>query len=735
MAIEHTPRLGIETWSHGTDRHPPREIWDAQQKTLDDLVAIDRQYATLADRPAAGVRGTYCWVEENTTLYRDDGSQWRPVVQFGGGAAPAIVTGGSGSEGSSARSARADHSHPLPLATQSAHGGMSSTDKAKLDAATGTATANTLVSRDSSGRSYFSSVGLSSQPVNLTDAARKGYVDSLVGSVHVPVTIPSSANLNSYTTSGVYVQNQHNGATSGTNYPTGSAGLLEVHVTGTFVFQRYTVSRLASGTDADTVYRRTRYGNEWGPWQQSARAAYVDEQAGLARFAGHLDGVDLDDVLDPGLYGLNAQANATTALNYPAEGIGGTLLVMRWAGASGDSRAVTQLYQGRGATARNIVWIRSKIAAGSSWSQWVQLANTDLATASAAGLMPAADKALVDAATANATGSTLARRDSSGRMSVGTPEITAHAAPKGYVDGKATAAQSAAEATAAAALSPVKALTDAATASATANTLVRRDSAGRFKSATPSATTDVANKAYVDAVDSKYSSTKSDVDAATHSGTANTLVKRDSTSRVAFNSVAINNDPSNPSDGTRKSYVDAGDSALDARLITAETDLSNATDAAISRRLARRDNGGGLKVTDPIGEYGVVNRRTLDRLLEPLTYNSGARYVTTSSPLPGVLSATVTAERVGNTVSVYMHDMNGSMTTTGSVFWSKMSSSLTLPSGFRPAAPAIQGRVRLGADGAFSAEAPGTYRETDGATFTFVTSEAPPASFTWGTAV
>ena len=64
MAIENTPRLGIETWSHGTDRHPPRAVWDAQQKTLDDLVAIDRQYATLAERPAAGVRGTYCWVEE-----------------------------------------------------------------------------------------------------------------------------------------------------------------------------------------------------------------------------------------------------------------------------------------------------------------------------------------------------------------------------------------------------------------------------------------------------------------------------------------------------------------------------------------------------------------------------------------------------------------------------------------------------------------------------------------------
>ena len=165
---------------------------------------------------------------------------------------------------------------------------------------------------------------------------------------------------------------------------------------------------------------------------------FLQTELEKARFAGHLDGIDLDEVLDPGLYGLNAQANATTALNYPAEGVGGTLLVMRWAGASGDSRAVTQLYQGRGARSRNIVWIRSKIAATSPWSPWVELANTDLATSSSAGLMSAADKALLDGASNGATGNTLVIRNSAGRFNAAEPTSSGQVANKGYVDAEIT---------------------------------------------------------------------------------------------------------------------------------------------------------------------------------------------------------------------------------------------------------------------------------------------------------
>lgn len=162
---------------------------------------------------------------------------------------------------------------------------------------------------------------------------------------------------------------------------------------------------------------------------------YVDDAVWDNRFAGYLDGIDLDEVLDPGLYGLNAQANATTALNYPAAGIGGTLLVMRWAGELGGHRAVTQMYQGRGSTERNRLWIRSKITSTWVFSSWVELANTDLATSSADGLMSYAHYRMLDNATYAQTASRLVQRDSSGRARFNNPAHDEDAANKGYVDG------------------------------------------------------------------------------------------------------------------------------------------------------------------------------------------------------------------------------------------------------------------------------------------------------------
>lgn len=62
------------------------------------------------------------------------------------------------------------------------------------------------------------------------------------------------------------------------------------------------------------------------------------------------------------------------------------------------------------------------------------------ATTSAAGFMSAGDKIKLDNATDAATASTLALRDSSGRVKVATPSATTDAANKAYVDGVAIAA-------------------------------------------------------------------------------------------------------------------------------------------------------------------------------------------------------------------------------------------------------------------------------------------------------
>jgi hypothetical protein len=58
----------------------------------------------------------------------------------------------------------------------------------------------------------------------------------------------------------------------------------------------------------------------------------------------------------------------------------------------------------------------------------------NLATSSANGLMPSADKAKLDDATSDATSGKLVIRDVSGNIKVATPTDAAHAATKGYVD-------------------------------------------------------------------------------------------------------------------------------------------------------------------------------------------------------------------------------------------------------------------------------------------------------------
>lgn len=73
--------------------------------------------------------------------------------------------------------------------------------------------------------------------------------------------IPSSADLNTYTTLGMYHQNSNANTTSGSNYPINLAGWLEVYTDGSMTYQRYT--EYLSGT----VYTRVKYNSSWSAWQ------------------------------------------------------------------------------------------------------------------------------------------------------------------------------------------------------------------------------------------------------------------------------------------------------------------------------------------------------------------------------------------------------------------------------------------------------------------------------------
>lgn len=74
--------------------------------------------------------------------------------------------------------------------------------------------------------------------------------------------IPDAADLNTYTTTGLYHQNLNAQAATGTNYPTALAGMLRVYTIGSFTYQEYMCY------STNSLYRRGWYSNAWSPWYE-----------------------------------------------------------------------------------------------------------------------------------------------------------------------------------------------------------------------------------------------------------------------------------------------------------------------------------------------------------------------------------------------------------------------------------------------------------------------------------
>lgn len=75
-------------------------------------------------------------------------------------------------------------------------------------------------------------------------------------------SLGANRNLNDIQETGLYSQNLTANASSGTNYPVGVAGMLEVVDTGSMTYQRYTTYNNGD------VYVRTRYTTTWYPWRK-----------------------------------------------------------------------------------------------------------------------------------------------------------------------------------------------------------------------------------------------------------------------------------------------------------------------------------------------------------------------------------------------------------------------------------------------------------------------------------
>lgn len=116
MAVTSGPRLGLTRWSDPAVDGPSVSQFDGDNASLEDLAALDIQVADLASRPAAAIRGRYCWVVTPGELYRDTGAAWHGPLstRFTTGSPATASPGGAGAAGTSGAVARSDHRHPTP---------------------------------------------------------------------------------------------------------------------------------------------------------------------------------------------------------------------------------------------------------------------------------------------------------------------------------------------------------------------------------------------------------------------------------------------------------------------------------------------------------------------------------------------------------------------------------------------------------------------------------------------
>jgi hypothetical protein len=97
-------------------------------------------------------------------------------------------------------------------------------------------------------------------------------------------------NLNGYTGIGFYHQNSNSSAASGSNYPSGHAGMLTVTADGVMVYQTY------HRYDGNAYYHRSYYNGNWYPW----RKVWTDgnDGSGSGLDADLLDGYNSDSYLN-----------------------------------------------------------------------------------------------------------------------------------------------------------------------------------------------------------------------------------------------------------------------------------------------------------------------------------------------------------------------------------------------------------------------------------------------------
>ena len=400
-------RLGLITYSDPQDTRPGRLEYNAERVLLEQNVVIGGQ-GTNGARPTAGRGKAAYWNTDRNVLQWDDGKGWQDVSTVGGGGVPQTIrTTGTGSEGSNARGARADHTHVLPLATASANGAMAAADKERLDSATRTSTPNTLMLRDENGRAQAVS------PSTSADVATKGYVDATIGGAAAPVVSP-----------------QDNGL-----------------ATPSILAASQVVVDATPAATANTLVRRDSTGRAQvatpSATLDAANKTYVDSQLSVQRHdASHITSGTINPARLPlattSAHGALPAGDKAKLDGASSANTGGTLVTRTSSGTAefgaplNPSDAATKAYVDNGLSGKASQ--SHNHSAADITTGTIATTRLPLATASTPGMLSAQMYGYISTATPSATSDTIVGRDAYGRSQFADPSAAADAATKGYVD-------------------------------------------------------------------------------------------------------------------------------------------------------------------------------------------------------------------------------------------------------------------------------------------------------------
>ena len=537
MAITQTNKLGLPLYSAGTDPHPGRVDHNTIMQAINDN-AMGVKQGLHASRPGAGVAGRTYFSTDRSTFSYDTGTNWADYTPIGGvapsgvraGATGPVLSGAGGTEGTSARLARADHTHALPLATDDLPGLLHADMYYLLARMTDAATPSTVVRRDAAARI---SVGT---PTSAVHAATKAYADLV------------ASNASNLTTGTVAVERLPlaTASAAGVMSATDKAkldGASATTVNGSLVLR----------TGAGNIYGNALFidGVQTNQGNVATRKDYVDAQDAAARaYADSLVGTSAAP-----LNHTHAASDTTTGvfaaarLPLASASAAGAMSAAHFSLLAGATNAATPNTlvkndaNGRfqttapsaAADVANKGYVDGKTWSGSDITSGtispLRVAN---ATSALDGLMPKADKAKLDAATAAATANTLVMHDSAGRFQVPAPSSnSADVVNRGYVDGKTW------------------------DGSDITSGLINQ---ARIANATSS-------------LNGLMSSTdKAKLDGAAYTSIASSIALRNSLGNIRFNSIYLDGTTNAADSAARKDYVDA----QDAKQVSLAGDLSSA---------------------------------------------------------------------------------------------------------------------------------------------------------------